>query len=60
MTQMGAQITPMKNGDSYGSPVFIGVICAPNCVICVPMLLRNVELPGCYQYRSATHPHGAH
>jgi hypothetical protein len=38
MTQMGAQITPMKNGDPYESPFFIGVIYAPNCVICVSKL----------------------
>jgi hypothetical protein len=36
---MGAQITPMKNGDSYGSPFFIGVICAPIGVFCVSILL---------------------
>jgi hypothetical protein len=35
---MGAPITPMKNGDSYGSPFFIAVICAPIGVFCVPML----------------------
>jgi hypothetical protein len=28
----------MKNGDSYGSPFFIAVICAPIGVFCVPML----------------------
>jgi hypothetical protein len=30
-------MTPMKNGDSNKSPFFIGVICAPICVFCVPM-----------------------
>jgi hypothetical protein len=36
-TLIGAPITPMKNGDSSGSPFFIGVICAPICVFCVSM-----------------------
>jgi hypothetical protein len=40
---MGAQITPMKNGDSYGSPFFIGVICAPIGVFYVPMQLLAIS-----------------
>jgi hypothetical protein len=39
---MGAQITPMKNGDPYESPFFIGVICAPIGVFYVPMQLRSL------------------
>jgi hypothetical protein len=42
---MGAQITPMKNRDTYGSPFFIGVICAPISVFCVSMQFQVTGHP---------------